>query len=125
VSFKEQCDKLFFERRHQPAIAVLLLAGLISIGIYILFKRIETGPLVDLDALPPQTAVYQVDLNRAGWPELVVLPGVGEKLAKAIVERRNEIGQFRSTAEIMRIHGIGEGKFAVLKPYLLPIVDSD
>lgn len=125
MSFQEQSKKLFFERTHQPAFAILIVAALVSMGLYCAWKRFQLGPLVDRDELIRQRSMYQVDLNRADWPELVLLPGVGEKLAKAIVAQREQQGGFRSNAEIMQIRGIAEGKFAVLEPYLLPIGDSD
>src|SRR5947209_5899699 len=39
---------------------------------------------------------YRIDLNRAGHPELLQLPGVGENLARRIEAHRRQRGGFRS-----------------------------
>jgi competence protein ComEA len=80
---------------------------------------------MDVDHLSKQTVSYRVDLNTGQWPELVVLPGIGEKLAKSLVEHRTRIGAFRSHDEILDVQGIGVSKLALLKGYLLPILNSD
>jgi competence ComEA-like helix-hairpin-helix protein len=115
----------WFPLRHQPLVAILLAAGMLGSIAYFLRFRVELGPLVDVDHLSKQTACYRVDLNTAPWPELVVLPGIGEKLARSLVEHRTRIGAFRSHDEILDVHGIGESKLALLKAYLLPILNSD
>ena len=59
-----------------------------------------------------------VDLNTAGKSELVQLPGVGDKTADAIIERRKHI-PFRKSEDLMEVKGIGEKKFAKIKPFLI------
>lgn len=119
-----QHSKSVFAARHQPLVAILLVAGIFGAGIFFLLKRIERGRLEDVDLLSKQSLFYQVDLNHAQWPELVVLPGIGEKLAKSLVNHRTRLGPFRKHEEILNVHGIGEAKLASLKPYLLPISNS-
>jgi competence ComEA-like helix-hairpin-helix protein len=121
----DQNDKFFFEKRHQPAFAISLFLAMCAIAVSGLALRWNRGPLVDIDELQKQTAHYQIDLNRAQWPELVVLPGVGEKLATSIVEHREKIGRFRAWEELVEIPGIGRVKFEAIRPHLLPISDSD
>jgi competence ComEA-like helix-hairpin-helix protein len=58
-----------------------------------------------------------VDLNTASKEELVELPGVGEKTADAIIERRKHI-PFNRPEDLMEVKGIGEKKFAKIKPYV-------
>jgi competence ComEA-like helix-hairpin-helix protein len=58
-----------------------------------------------------------VNLNAAPKGELTKLPGVGEKTAEAIIERRTHI-PFRRIEDIMEVKGIGEKKFEKMKPYL-------
>jgi competence protein ComEA len=59
-----------------------------------------------------------VDLNSAPKPELMKLPGVGEKTADAIIDRRRHV-PFRNVEEIMDVKGIGEKKFAKMKPFIV------
>jgi competence protein ComEA len=48
-----------------------------------------------------------IDINKASINELVQLPNVGEKLAMAIIEYRENHGDFKTTSELMRVPGIG------------------
>jgi competence protein ComEA len=58
-----------------------------------------------------------IDLNSASKEELMRLPGVGEKTALAIIERRKQI-PFRRIEDIMEVKGIGAKKFETMKPFL-------
>ena len=49
-----------------------------------------------------------IDINTADSRELRLLPGVGPVLAQRIVRDRAARGEFRSVAELDRVHGIGE-----------------
>ncbi len=71
----------------------------------------------DSGAANPRYALL-IDLNKAEWIDLVLLPGIGEKLAKSIIDYRQTSGPFRSIEELKKIRGIGEKKFAKLAPYL-------
>ena len=61
------------------------------------------------------TATAPVDLNTADLASLDSLPGVGPATARAILEERARRGGFRSTRDLLRVPGIGEGRFARLK----------
>jgi competence protein ComEA len=56
-----------------------------------------------------------VDLNAADLAALDSLPGIGPATARAILEERTRRGGFRSTRDLLRVPGIGEGRFARLK----------
>jgi competence ComEA-like helix-hairpin-helix protein len=58
-----------------------------------------------------------VDLNTGSKEQLMELPGVGEKTADAIIERRKHI-PFRRPDDLMEVKGIGEKKFAKIKPHV-------
>ena len=66
-------------------------------------------------------AEFKVDINSASWSEIMVLPGVGEKLARAIVDHRIQSGPFNSLDAVQDVTGIGEKKLEKLMPFLLPI----
>ncbi|MFH1197190.1 MAG: ComEA family DNA-binding protein [bacterium] len=61
----------------------------------------------------------KININSAGIKELASLPGIGEKTAAKIIEYRNVHGRFKSLKEIMNVKGIGEGKFAELKDFII------
>jgi competence ComEA-like helix-hairpin-helix protein len=64
---------------------------------------------------------FVVDINTASWPELAVLPGIGETLAQRIVEVRLQRGGYRSHEELLQVRGIGPKKFAGMQPLLAPL----
>jgi len=66
-------------------------------------------------AAPSGTPPEPVDLNAADLAALDSLPGVGPATARAIIEERTRRGGFRSPRDLLRVPGIGEGRFARLK----------
>ena len=56
-----------------------------------------------------------IDLNSAGLEELMLLPGIGEKKAQAIIDFREQYGLFCYPEDLMLVSGIGEGIFDKLK----------
>ena len=56
-----------------------------------------------------------LDINTAAAEELATLPGIGEELARRIVEYREEHGVYKDIADIMKVSGIGEGKFEEIR----------
>ena len=79
-------------RADQAAVAVLLLAGLAASAGWWIAQGGLQGRLIEIERARPQTAQFKVDLNSADWPELVQLPGIGETLARRIVESRRAEG---------------------------------
>jgi len=61
----------------------------------------------------PATAV--IDLNTATPEQLEQLPGVGEVLARRIVEYRDAHGGFRSIEQLRDVSGIGDRKYAEMR----------
>jgi competence protein ComEA len=81
-------------------------------------KRGEQAPVdpgggsgSEAPAAPPEP----IDLNAADLAALDSLPGVGPATARAILEERSRRGGFRSPRDLLRVPGIGEGRFARLK----------
>jgi competence protein ComEA len=66
-------------------------------------------------AAPPSGPTEPIDLNAADLAALDSLPGIGPTTARAILEERARRGAFRSTRDLLRVPGIGEGRFARLK----------
>lgn len=57
------------------------------------------------------------NLNTATVSQLDLLPGVGEKAAKRIVEYRTKTA-FVRTEDLVKVKGFGKKKFEKLKPHL-------
>ena len=60
-------------------------------------------------ALPDQEKPASVNINNANAAQLAeVLVGIGERRAIAIVEYRNQHGEFISLDELLAVKGVGE-----------------
>ncbi len=79
------------------------------------------GGLVEIDRTSPLEAQFQVDINQTDWPELIQLPGVGETLARRMVDHRLVHGDFLALEDLQRVNGIGAKTLEKIRPYLRPI----
>jgi competence protein ComEA len=57
----------------------------------------------------------RLDLNRAGVGDLLLLPGVGPKLAARILEERDRRAGFASVEQLAAVKGVGPKKLAQLR----------
>ena len=103
----------------------LILLGLTAVflgGLLTASYRDRTTATVTVtaeQALPPEEVeVTLVDLNTAEAEELATLPGIGEGLAKRIVDYRTEHGPFEGPEGLMEVSGIGEKKLEELRDYI-------
>ncbi len=94
--------------RDQGTAAVLLLGLSVFLGLSMTGRPPEE----------PRNYRFQVDINRAGAEELMVLPGIGEKLAEGIILHREANGPFRTPEEIKGVKGIGPKKLEVIRESL-------
>ncbi len=51
---------------------------------------------------------FPIDVNKASYDELQLLPGIGPARAKAIIEYREKYGSFTSLSDLTKVSGIGE-----------------
>lgn len=56
-----------------------------------------------------------VNINTAGLEELMTLPGIGESKAQAIIQYREEHGDFQNVEELTNISGIKSGVYEKIK----------
>jgi len=66
----------------------------------------------------PAAVSGQVNVNTATATELQLLPRIGPALAQRIIEFRTANGPFKAPQELVRVKGIGERSFELLKPYV-------
>lgn len=62
--------------------------------------------------------IATINLNTATEAELMELPNIGEKRAKAIVEYREQIGGFKTVYQLEGVKGIGEKIMDEILPYV-------
>ncbi len=65
-----------------------------------------------------QTSNELININKATLEELMTLSGIGESKAKAIIEYRNEFGNFNSKEDLMEVTGIGESIYSKIKDFI-------
>ncbi len=53
----------------------------------------------------------KVNLNKAGFAELMTLNGIGEAKAESILKYREKVGRFQSIEELKKVSGIGDAMF--------------
>jgi competence protein ComEA len=75
-----------------------------------------SGPSAGTSAGGAPTAAAPLDLNTATEPQLETLPGIGPSLAQAIIAERDKEGGFHSVDDLRRVRGIGDVRFAQLRP---------
>ena len=57
----------------------------------------------------------KISLNTATIDELMMLPGIGEAKAEAIIKYREEVGAFQNIEELKEVNGIGDAIFDDIK----------
>lgn len=110
-----------WRRADQATIAVLACAALVALTAYWQLQGGWQGRLIEIDREPRRNAEFVVDINRANWPELAQLPGIGESLARRIVEARRQHGPYLDHEELRRVRGIGPKTLERVRPYLRPL----
>ncbi len=73
---------------------------------------------VEIKRLEQHRFEYKVDINSATWVEWIQLDGIGEVLARRIVDDRKQNGRFHNIDDLQRVHGIGPKTIERLRPWL-------
>jgi competence protein ComEA len=60
----------------------------------------------------------KVNINQASATQIAYLPRIGAKAADRIIEYRKAHGSFGKAEELMEVKGVGERRYAELKPYI-------
>ena len=103
------------QTRAWPRSAQMTVAGLAALCLILLCGRslvqwLRAGP----STLPPQ----RVELNSATQADLMLLPGVGETLARRILQVRAERGCFQSVDDLRAVGGVGPVTLERLRPWV-------
>ena len=65
----------------------------------------------------------KIDINKATQEDLVALPGIGIKTARAIIAYREVIGGYKSLEQLRLVRGVGDKVYDCLKN-LVTVVES-
>ena len=89
-------------RRHQLAAATITLLCLCLMLVSWTLEWVRRGNSIDIERPPDVVGVeLKIDINRAAWPELTLLPEISETMARRIVTHRQRNGPFESLESIM------------------------
>lgn len=110
--------RLVLRRRDQRTLAVLTFAALAAMGLHQALDGRSFDEVKEADRERPRSLRFQVDVNSASWPELTVLPGIGETLAHRIVKSRETVGPFHNSDSLQRVEKIGPKIALKIKRYL-------
>ena len=107
-----------------------VLLAFLSVLCVVLLVRYALNPAYVSDPQPEVPARFheladRIDPNTADWQTLAVLPGIGEKRAKDIVEYRERVRAgdptrvvFDAEGDLLYVKGIGPAMVSAMKPYL-------
>ena len=95
----------------------LLIAAMAIAGSWIRGGGLHSG-LVSIEKAPVISHQDRIDINRAEWPELTLLPGISRVMAQRIVQYRRKAGAFRHIDDLRQVPGIGPKTVARMRPYL-------
>jgi competence protein ComEA len=73
----------------------------------------------EMSAFYKITVGLPISLNHESEEGLTALPGVGPRLAEAIVQERSKRGGFRDLREVAEVSGIGSKLYHKIRPYLI------
>ena len=117
--------RLWLRAADQVVAATVIALSLAVIGIHHWWQGGLHGRLVEIEQAAPQPAQYWVDINTAQVPDLLLLPDIGESLARRIVDDRIANGPFRDHNDLLRVRGIGPKTLERIQPYLRPMPRMD
>jgi competence ComEA-like helix-hairpin-helix protein len=92
----------------------------------------QPASLVDAGDLETECQLYKeragsnlkkIDINKATEEDLIALPGIGIKTARAIVAYRKTIGGYKSLKQLRLVRGVGDKTYDCLKDIVV-VVES-
>lgn len=98
---------------HGIAAAIAFFCAILSFLVFIRLFLDGGGLKERVSRFPP------LDLNSAAVDELMLLPGIGEVIARRIVEYRGQNGSFSQVSELVAVRGISERMVRYLAPYVM------
>jgi len=105
-------------RADQWTLAVLVAGCFSTILVNWAWQSAFRGGRIEIEKAERLAADFEVQLNEAQWPELTLLPGIGETLARRIVEYRDKHGPFQSVDQLEHVKGIGPKTMRRIRTYL-------
>lgn len=104
----------------KSAVLGLIAAAAVIMAVFVLTGdevaiRIRSAEIYEQNSAPVQLII---NINTASVRELQKLNGVGAVTALAIIDYRDEHGDFGSADELINVRGIGQATLEKLRPYV-------
>ena len=115
---KESRWRPLLHRTDQLTVATLVTACFTAILMHWIWHLTFGAALIEIDEAPPLDLKFQVQVNQADWPELALLPKIGETLARRIVAYREQNGPFQSIDQLQDVKGIGPKTLRRIQPFV-------
>ncbi len=129
TNWQEQCEKPMKLPSESVVLGVVAFLAVIVICLagfsweygWFVTSRTEE-PLVEIShgfssGEGPQKSP-KINVNTATVSQLQQLPGVGEALARAIVQYREEHGKFTEISQLLEVEGMSQDTLIFMNPYL-------
>lgn len=84
----------------------------------LLLMQAPVGLAAPRDEASATPGAVRIDINSADEQALQRVPGIGEALAKRIVDFRKQHGPFERVEDLMKVRGIGERSFEKMRPFI-------
>ncbi len=108
-------NKLYTKLVAAALVIILVSSYIISVNHSKRVDRVddvrEEAPPAQIEAPKEPPPIGKININTATKEELMLLYGIGELLAERIIERRETVGPYTSTDQLIEVEGLGEGKF--------------
>ena len=78
----------------------------------------RSGAQIAIDQTAGQYSIAIININAASQAELETLPNIGPVMAQKIIAYRNEFGDFKNIAELLKVSGIGTATFEAIKAFI-------
>lgn len=109
---------VWWTKYYQQSVANLALVIWVAMAAVVGFQHCTDGLAGWSNDSPSRPCVFAIDINAVSWPELTCLPGIGEVLAKRIVDARSQHGPFSRCEDLLHVHGIGRKTVEKMRPFL-------
>ena len=112
-------EAVFWMRRSDQIVLAVLCGLLVLLSAWHWARLSGWGTHeVEIVRHPARQYDYRIDVNTATWVEWIQLPGIGEMLARRIIDDREQNGPFEAVEDLQRVKGIGPKTIENLRPYL-------
>ena len=124
--------KVMLKSKERPSRSEILFIKIIFMLFSLVVIWQQPASLVDAGDLDTECHLYKemagsnlkkIDINKATEEDLIALPGIGIKTARAIVAYGKAIGGYKSIEQLRLVRGVGDKVYDCLKD-LVVIVES-